>query len=53
MVLVRLSKTLDSSSPANTTPAMGALNAAATPAAPPAISRARRPGPPCRRAPNR
>ena len=44
----RRSKPLAISSTANTTPAIGVLNAAATPAAPPATSSARRLGPPRR-----
>ncbi len=48
MVWVRRSKLLASSSTANTTPAIGVLKAADTPAAPPAMMIARRPGPPFR-----
>ena len=47
-VWVRRSKLLPSSSTANTTPAIGVLKAAETPAAPPAMMIARRPGPPLR-----
>jgi hypothetical protein len=49
-VEARRSKPLANSSTANTTPAIGVLNAPATPAAPPAISRVRGCGPPRRRA---
>jgi hypothetical protein len=46
--MVRRSKLFANSSTAKTTPAIGVLNAAATPAAPPAMMIARRPAPPRR-----